>query len=114
MPQYVDDSSLTWEERYKRLEAHHLAETRVLLDRIADASVVLDGLRVERSNGEEALFVQGRAQGTNVELSGKVYFEGGGGDQVIEAYNHLTRYCVELAEEMAELKAKLDKVLASP
>jgi hypothetical protein len=28
---YIDDPSLTWEERYKRLEAHHLEETNELI-----------------------------------------------------------------------------------
>lgn len=31
---YVDDSSLTWQERYARLESHHLDETKELIQRI--------------------------------------------------------------------------------
>lgn len=34
---YVDDPSLTWEERYKRLDAHHVEETTVLLGYIKRA-----------------------------------------------------------------------------
>lgn len=33
---YVDDTTLTWEERYKRLEAHHLEETKELIQTIKD------------------------------------------------------------------------------
>lgn len=29
---FVDDSSLTWEERYNRLQAHHLEETKELIE----------------------------------------------------------------------------------
>ena len=28
---YVDDHNLSWEERYRRLEAHHVEETKALL-----------------------------------------------------------------------------------
>ena len=31
---YVDDPSLTWEERYKRLEAHHKEETEYLIEQL--------------------------------------------------------------------------------
>ena len=31
---YVDDEALTWEERFRRLEAHHTEETRVLITEI--------------------------------------------------------------------------------
>ncbi|WP_299621465.1 hypothetical protein [uncultured Tenacibaculum sp.] len=33
---YVDDQSLSWEERYKRLEKHHLEETNFLIDKIRE------------------------------------------------------------------------------
>ena len=33
---YVDDESLSWEERYKRLEKHHLEETNFLIDKLRD------------------------------------------------------------------------------
>lgn len=31
---YVDDESLTWEERYKRLMQHHIEETTFLIDEV--------------------------------------------------------------------------------
>ena len=31
---YVEDTSLTWEERYKRLDAHHIEETSWMMNRI--------------------------------------------------------------------------------
>jgi hypothetical protein len=31
---YTDDPSLSWEERYKRLESHHLEETQFLIKEI--------------------------------------------------------------------------------
>lgn len=31
---YVDDESLTWEERYKRLMEHHIEETTFLIDEV--------------------------------------------------------------------------------
>ncbi|WP_299674246.1 hypothetical protein [uncultured Tenacibaculum sp.] len=33
---YEDDESLSWEERYKRLEKHHLEETYFLIDKIRE------------------------------------------------------------------------------
>ena len=33
---FVDDQSLSWEERYKRLEKHHLEETNFLIDKIRE------------------------------------------------------------------------------
>ncbi|WP_442266645.1 hypothetical protein ACSIGC_02825 [Tenacibaculum sp. ZS6-P6] len=33
---YVDDQSLSREERYKRLEKHHLEETNFLIDKIRE------------------------------------------------------------------------------
>jgi len=41
---YTDDATLTWEERYKRLEAHHLKETRELLCVIQELETVIDNL----------------------------------------------------------------------
>lgn len=34
MKKYVMDESLSWEDRYKQLEAHHKEETEVLLAEI--------------------------------------------------------------------------------
>lgn len=31
---YSDDASLTWEERYRRLEKHHVEETTFLINEI--------------------------------------------------------------------------------
>lgn len=33
---YVDNEALSWEERYKRLEKHHLEETNFLIDKIRE------------------------------------------------------------------------------
>jgi len=33
---YVDDPSLSWEERYKRLDAHHCEETAWMIGRIKE------------------------------------------------------------------------------
>ena len=33
---YVDDESLSWEERYNKLEKHHLEETSFLIDKIRE------------------------------------------------------------------------------
>jgi len=33
---YEDDDSLTWEERYKRLEEHHQKETTFLIHKIRE------------------------------------------------------------------------------
>ena len=33
---YVDDESLSWEERYRRLEKHHLEETSFLIDKVRE------------------------------------------------------------------------------
>ena len=41
---YTDRSSLTWEERYRRLEAHHTDETRCLVAEIERLEVGSDQL----------------------------------------------------------------------
>jgi hypothetical protein len=33
VPRYRDDPSRTWEERYRALEQHHIAETTFLIDK---------------------------------------------------------------------------------
>jgi hypothetical protein len=33
---YKDDASLTWEERYRKLEEHHIEETSFLIDKIRE------------------------------------------------------------------------------
>lgn len=40
---YVDDPSLSWEERYARLDAHHTKETTFLINKIRDLSKELNG-----------------------------------------------------------------------
>lgn len=41
---YIDDESLTWEERYKRLEKHHLEETKELIKTIEEIERLNDRL----------------------------------------------------------------------
>lgn len=36
VPKYVDDDSLSWEERYKRLDEHHIKETTFLIDKVRE------------------------------------------------------------------------------
>lgn len=36
---YILDETLSWEDRYKKLEAHHLEETSYLIERIKDMEV---------------------------------------------------------------------------
>ncbi len=33
---YIDDDSLSWQERYKSLEKHHLEETNFLINKIRE------------------------------------------------------------------------------
>lgn len=34
VPRYQDDPALSWEERYKKLEGHHIQETQFLIDKV--------------------------------------------------------------------------------
>ncbi|MBD1362202.1 hypothetical protein IDJ77_00140 [Mucilaginibacter sp. ZT4R22] len=34
VPKFADDDTLSWEERYKRLNEHHIAETTFLVNKI--------------------------------------------------------------------------------
>lgn len=36
VPKYVDDDTLSWEERYKRLNDHHVIETTFLIDKVRE------------------------------------------------------------------------------
>ncbi|QKJ28714.1 hypothetical protein HQ865_02715 [Mucilaginibacter mali] len=36
VPKYRDDDSLSWEERYNRLNEHHIQETTFLIDKIRE------------------------------------------------------------------------------
>ena len=39
---FVDDSSLTWEERFNRLQVHHIAETKELINVIQELEAELE------------------------------------------------------------------------
>ena len=43
---YTDDPSLSWEERYHRLEEHHLAETKELIEMVERLENGLDSQRL--------------------------------------------------------------------
>lgn len=36
VPKYKDDSSLSWEDRYKTFEKHHIEETTFLIQKVRD------------------------------------------------------------------------------
>ena len=36
VPKFVDDESLTWEERFRRLESHHNEETVFLINKVRE------------------------------------------------------------------------------
>ena len=36
VPKYNDDETLSWEERYKRLNDHHIEETTFLINKIRE------------------------------------------------------------------------------
>ena len=42
---YVMDESLTWEQRYRQLEQHHLEETTFLIDKVRELASRLDELQ---------------------------------------------------------------------
>jgi hypothetical protein len=44
VPKYIDDDTLSWEERYKRLNAHHIEETTFLIDKIRSIVSSLDNI----------------------------------------------------------------------
>ena len=39
---YVDDESLSWEERYQRLDKHHIEETNFLIDKLREIVKEID------------------------------------------------------------------------
>lgn len=39
---YVDDETLTWEERYKKLEQHHIEKTKLLIKKINELKCLLE------------------------------------------------------------------------
>jgi len=42
---YVMDEALSWEERYRQLEAHHLEEVDFLVKRVGQFEAVLDNVK---------------------------------------------------------------------
>ena len=42
VPKYNDDDSLPWEERYKRLNKHHIQETTFLIEKVRSLIRSLD------------------------------------------------------------------------
>jgi len=42
VPRYKDDSTLSWEERYKKLEEHHIEETQFLIDKVRELVLLID------------------------------------------------------------------------
>ena len=45
---YNDDITLSWEERYKKLEKHHIEETSFLIEKVRDIRFIpFESLRVE-------------------------------------------------------------------
>ena len=36
VPQYKDDEMLSWEERFNKLQEHHIQETQFLIDKIRE------------------------------------------------------------------------------
>ncbi len=47
---YIDDSSLTWEERYRRLEAHHLEETSWMINQLKFFEKEVNDMKVALNN----------------------------------------------------------------
>lgn len=50
---YVMDETLSWEERYKKLEAHHKEETEFLIRRIESLEEFVDEITNEILDPEE-------------------------------------------------------------
>jgi len=44
VPRYVMDESLTWEERYRQLDEHHVRETTFLIEELRNLAKKLDVL----------------------------------------------------------------------
>jgi hypothetical protein len=42
MKQYKDDESLSWEERYNRLNEHHIGETTFLINKVRELVSLLN------------------------------------------------------------------------
>ncbi len=50
VPRYEDDPNLPWEERYRRLEEHHIAETTFLIAEVRKLAKRLDDSRSNQEN----------------------------------------------------------------
>jgi hypothetical protein len=42
VPVYKDDAGLSWEERYKKLEGHHIQETQFLINKVRELILLID------------------------------------------------------------------------
>ncbi|MBX9790826.1 MAG: hypothetical protein K2Y37_18055 [Pirellulales bacterium] len=45
VPKYVMDETLSWEDRYQALEAHHVRETTFLINKVRELAAELANLR---------------------------------------------------------------------
>jgi hypothetical protein len=43
VPPYKMDESLSWEQRYRQLEHHHIQETTFLIDKVRELAAMLEG-----------------------------------------------------------------------
>ncbi len=50
---YSDDESLSWEERYSRLEAHHAEESKFLVDVIEQLESQVESLQFPEVSASE-------------------------------------------------------------
>lgn len=46
---YQMDESLSWEQRYEKLDAHHIEETSFLIEEICKLAKQLDDFQVDKS-----------------------------------------------------------------
>lgn len=42
VPKYVMDKSKSWEDRYRQLEQHHIAETTFLIEKVRELAAKLE------------------------------------------------------------------------
>lgn len=45
VPRYIMDSSKSWEERYKELDAHHIKETTFLIAKVRELAAEIDRIQ---------------------------------------------------------------------
>jgi hypothetical protein len=41
VPKFVDNDTLSWEERYKKLDEHHIRETSFLIEKVRELTLLL-------------------------------------------------------------------------